>query len=275
MAYENLSGGVLDYIPCRYMNSKLLFRGPKKEVAGKFVAMIGGTETYGKFIEKPYPALVNEAIGTECINFGCLNAGLDVFLKEPVIIEISSKARATVIQVVGAQNMSNRYYAVHPRRNDRFLRASLLLKSLFHEVDFTEFHFTKHMLGTLQKFSAERFDIVREELKASWISRMKLLINMIEGTTILLWFSQNAPEDSLEHGGLGHDPLFVDRAMIETIRPIVDEVVEVVPDAPTLAQKTRGMLYSSIEEPAAQELMGVGAHYEVARTLAEPLKRLI
>ncbi len=36
---------------------------------------------------------------------------------------------------MGAQNLSNRFYAVHPRRNDRFLRASTLMKTIFREVD--------------------------------------------------------------------------------------------------------------------------------------------
>ena len=57
MTYENLGQSALDYFPCRYGKSKLLFRGPRKRMAGEFLAMIGGTETYGKFIEKPFPAL--------------------------------------------------------------------------------------------------------------------------------------------------------------------------------------------------------------------------
>ena len=62
MTYENLGQGVLDYFPCRNGHSKLLFRGPRKKMAGEYIAMIGGTETYGKFIEKPFPTLVGEAM---------------------------------------------------------------------------------------------------------------------------------------------------------------------------------------------------------------------
>lgn len=275
MTYENLGQGALDYFPCRYGKSKLLFRGPRKRMAGEFLAMIGGTETYGKFIEKPFPALVSDEMGVESVNFGCVNAGVDVFSNEPVVIEACAKARVTVVQVVGAQNMSNRFYAVHPRRNDRFLRASTLMKTVFREVDFTDFSFTKHLLSTLQTVSEERFNIVRDELKEAWIARMKLLLDKIEGKTILLWFADRAPDDPSLPDGLGRDPLFVDRAMIEAIRPIVTEVVEVVPSAQALAEGTKGMLYSPMEEPAANELMGLTAHEEVARALIEPLRRLI
>lgn len=275
MTYENLGQGALDYFPCRYGKSKLLFRGPRKKMAGEYLAMIGGTETYGKFIEKPFPTLVGEAMEMECVNFGCVTAGVDVFANEMPIIEACSKARVTVVQAIGAQNMSNRFYAVHPRRNDRFLRASTLMKTIFREVDFTDFSFTKHLLSTLQAISEERFSIVRDELKEAWIARMKLLLEKIEGKTILLWFADRAPEDDSSIDGLGRDPLFVDRRMIEAIRPYVTEVVEVVASDAALAQGTSGMQFPAMEEPAAHELMGPAAHEEAAQALLEPLCRLI
>ena len=43
-------------------------------MAGEFLAMIGGTETYGKFIERPFPTLIGEAFEMECVNFGCVTA---------------------------------------------------------------------------------------------------------------------------------------------------------------------------------------------------------
>jgi len=275
MTYENLGQGVLDYFPCRYGHSKLLFRGPRKKMAGEYIAMIGGTETYGKFIEKPFPTLISEAMEMECVNFGCVTAGIDVFANEMPVIEACSEARVTVVQVIGAQNMSNRFYAVHPRRNDRFLRASTLLKTIFREVDFTDFSFTKHLLTTLQTLSEERFDIVRDELKEAWIARMKLLMGKIEGKTVLLWFSDRTPEDAAPSGSLGREPTFVDRRMIEEIRPFVTEVVEVVASDAALAQGTEGMKFSSMEQPAAHELMGPAAHEEAAQALLEPLSRLI
>jgi len=275
MTYENLGQGVLDYFPCRYGNSKLLFRGPRKKMAGEYIAMIGGTETYGKFIEKPFPTLVSEEMEMECVNFGCVTAGVDVFANEIPVIEACSNARVTVVQAVGAQNMSNRFYAVHPRRNDRFLRASTLMKTVFGEVDFTDFSFTKHLLTTLQTLSKERFSIVRDELKEAWITRMKLLLGKIEGKTVLLWFADRTPEDASTFNGLGREPTFVDRRMIEEIRPFATEVVEVVASEAALAQGTAGMSYSSMEQPAAQELLGPAAHQEAARALLEPLSRLI
>ena len=61
----------------------------------------------------------------------------------------------TVVQVMGANYLSNRFYSVHPRRNDRFLRASTVMQAIFNDVDFSDFTFTRHMLGALYELSPE------------------------------------------------------------------------------------------------------------------------
>ena len=58
MAFENPGQGALDYFPCRYGHSKLLFRGPRRKLDGAYCAVLGGSETYGKYVREPYPALI-------------------------------------------------------------------------------------------------------------------------------------------------------------------------------------------------------------------------
>jgi hypothetical protein len=55
MRHETLESAGISYAPCRYGNSRLFFRGPKKSLEGKYITFIGGTETYGKFIPGPSP----------------------------------------------------------------------------------------------------------------------------------------------------------------------------------------------------------------------------
>ena len=49
-----------------------------------------------------------------------MNAGPDVFLNDPAIVESCQPGRGDGGALMGAINVSNRYYAVHPP-NDRFL----------------------------------------------------------------------------------------------------------------------------------------------------------
>jgi len=83
------------------------------------------------------------------VNLGVLNAGLDVLSSDPAIVAALGQAEAAVLQITSAHNMTNRFYKVHPRRNDRFLKASSVLRTIYPEVDFTEFHFTRHLLSHL------------------------------------------------------------------------------------------------------------------------------
>ena len=80
-------------MPCTCGTSKLVFRGPKRVFADPFVAFVGGTTTFGKFIEQPFPLLVENQTGITSVNFGQVNGGLDVFLHEPCILEAAKKMR--------------------------------------------------------------------------------------------------------------------------------------------------------------------------------------
>lgn len=272
--YENPGAGALDYFPCRYGKSKLLFRGPKRKLGTSYCAMLGGTETYGKFVPVPFPDLVAERTGKTVINLGCVNAGVDAFSTDGAVLDVCGGAKVAVVQVLGAQNMSNRFYAVHPRRNDRFLRASTLMKTLFREVDFTEFHFTRHMLTKLSAASPEKFALIVEELKKAWVARMQILAQKLGCRTVLLHLKQN-PQPAGRGDGLGEDPLFIDDEMIAATRPFFTETIQITPSPDAIALGTEGMVFTPLEEPAAQEMPGLAVHREIADELGPVVERLM
>jgi hypothetical protein len=245
-----------------------MFRGPRRQLYGDYAAFLGASETYGKFIAHPFPELIEVQTGMKCVNFGWPNAGVDAFLNDPSLLQAATGARVKVIQLPCAQNMSNRYYTVHPRRNDRFLEASGVLRDLYDEVDFTDFHFTRHMLGHLAETSPERFAHIREELQAIWILRMKMLLDHITGPVILLWFSSRKPDEANNSLNVSDDPVFVTRDMIEAMRPMVSCIAEVTASTAALSQGTNGMVFSDIEARAASELLGPAAHQEAAEKLS-------
>lgn len=272
MTYDCPGAGSLDYSPCRYGTSKLLFRGPQRQTDGPYVAVLGGSETYGKYVRDPYPALLERQIDRTVVNLGYMNAGADVFLNEPEILSLAIRADVTVIQLVGAHNMSNRFYAVHPRRNDRFLRASQILKSIYREFDFTEFHFTRHMLMALKRASAEKFTLLEQELKAAWIARMRLMLQRFPGKVVLLWVGDHHPAGA-GRDDLGPDPLLIDAAMVAAIRPFATDYVHLTPSDAARAAGTTGMDFAPLDAPTAAELPGPRVHEEVANALAPVLLR--
>lgn len=42
MTYDALGAGALDYLPCRYGTSKLLFRGPRRPLKDPYLVFMGG-----------------------------------------------------------------------------------------------------------------------------------------------------------------------------------------------------------------------------------------
>lgn len=275
MRHDLEVGAGLDYEPCQYGTSRLYFRGPQRDLSGSYLAFLGGTETYGKFIDRPFPALTEQRLGLTCVNLGVANASVDAFMHDNDVREIAQSARLTVLQIVGAHSLSNRFYTVHPRRNDRFVRASTVLRALYPEVDFTEICFTHHLLATLWSISRDRFSILREELQAAWSARMRSFLIDIGPRTLLLWFSPSLPSDlpwEDRTDPLHLEPMFVTRRMIDNLRPLVRAVVMAQPSPRAMAQGTQGMVYTRMQEGAASALPGPAAHEEAADALAEALR---
>lgn len=202
---------------CQYGQSKLVFRGPKRSLGDDYIAFLGGSETYGRNVQQPFPEVIEQKLGVTCVNLGWPNAGIEVLLNDPALIKIASGAVATVLQVPGAVNLNTRYYKVHPRRNDRFIEAHQDLRDLFPTVDFTEFSFTRHMLSTLKQVSPVDFLHVQAELAAVWTDGMRRLIRAIGTPVVLLWLADRKPNEIWDRPDHDGDPVMVSREMIEAV----------------------------------------------------------
>lgn len=273
MSYDVMGRRVLDYEICAYDGSRLNFRGPKRDLSAPYVAFLGTTETFGKFIADPFPDLVADHLPAQAVNLGMVNGGIDAYLNDPSILKVAQEADLRVVQVMGALNLSNHYFKVHPRRNDRLIAPMETLTRLFPEIDFAEFHFTKAMLMALQRHSAERYAMVCRELQDIWLARMTMLLKLLGQRTVLMWFAHNPPpENAIIAPG---DPMLIDAELVGRVRAKASAYVEVVPCEKARAQGTEGMLFGAMEGPAAARLMGPAAHEQAAFALQEPCLHLI
>lgn len=210
---------------CRYGASRLLFRGPARRLDGTHVAALGGSATYGRGAARPWPDMAEEALGVPVANLGYPAAGLDLFLSEPDLLAAATGARATVIEALDAPCLSNRFYTVHGRRNDRFLTPSRLLRTMCPDVDWTRVTFVRHMLSAIEAAHPEAMEPLRDELRAAWTARMRRLIEASGGPVVLLWLGARDPRDAIARDRLDGAPLFVDAAMLQGLRGSVEAVV--------------------------------------------------
>jgi len=274
MTYEMKGAQALDYRYCHYGTSRLAFRGPQKALTGPYAVFLGGTETFGRFVERPYPALLEPMLGVPCVNLGLPNSGIDAYLRDPEVLEIVRRACFVVVQATGVQFNSNRYYTVHPRRNDRVIGPTPLMRQVFRETDFTEFNFTRHLVLAMAERAPDRFDSLLREMQSVWVERMRQLLSGAKGVAFLLWFSEHVP--AAHHTSLTEErePWGVDRSLMTKALVQDAQLLEVVPSPRARALGTEGMVFTPLDLPATVGLPGPAAHREAADIIAAQVRAM-
>lgn len=260
--------GAIDYDHCRYDDSRLMFRGPRRPLDGRQVVAIGSTPTYGRFVREPWPMVLEARLGRPVANLGYPNAGIDLVNRSEALRAACAGAAACMVEVMGAANMSNRFYSVHPRHNDRFLMPSHELGRLYPEIDFTEFSFVRHMLGALENLSPERFRLVLAEMWDAWAARMRILLGALEGPAVLLRLSGGV-ESRPATGGPGDLPPAMVAALAREMGAVVVSAAE-TPDMPR-----DGLRYGPAEGAAAGTQPAPGVHVAAADAIMEHLPAML
>lgn len=268
MSYEDKGAYASDIGSCRYGASRLSCRGPLRDPQPGYVAFLGGSETYGKFVDTPYVGMLEQDLGRDCINLGCANTGLDAYLQDRDLLNLARGADLAVVQIMGVQNLSNPFYRVHPRRNDRFVAPTPRLAALYPEVDFTEFHFNKHLLATLERVSPKRFLTVQDVLRRCWAMRMRQLTKRLRVPLLMVWLRYDCMGDVR----CGPRPLLVTREMLAALgAPVVEVPVGTSLETGDLAQ----MNCAPFESPAAGQLIGPAMHRIIADRVLPEIRALL
>jgi len=261
MSFHAHSAGALAGESCSYGTSKLQCRGPERALDAPYMAVMGSCEAFGRFVQRPFAALAEDKLKLPVVNLGVINAGIDSFVKDEAILDVAARAERVAVQAMDPRNMSNRLYRVHPRRNDRFLAPSDLLRQLFPDFDFTEIHFTQDLLRRLHNHAPDRFDIVEAELRKAWTSRMRALLGQLGGKAIVLRIRYRnriaAPWQ-----------VAVDDRMLADLKDRCSGVVDVEVQTAGDAGELDAMLAGPMPAPAAGALVGPTGHRAIAEELA-------
>lgn len=275
MLLVQAGAGALDYFPCRYGLSRATFRGPARDLSGPYIVALGGSSTFGKYVARPYPTLLEQAMGRPVANLGGLNAGLDFYLSDPAALRVASRARVAVVQITGADALSNPFYTVHVRRNDRFLTATPALRSLYPEVDFTDIHFTRHLLQVLARTDAARFAGLRATLQDTWLARMRQLMAHLPLRRVLLWLADTPPPAKAAGFEGASGPMLVDAGMLAALAPVTTTLVEAVASPTARAEGLARMHVPQTEVEQARYLPPSAVHDEVAAMLGPVVRGLL
>ena len=265
MSFHVNSAGALAGESCDYGTSRLQFRGPQRPLDEPYMAVLGTCETFGRFVQTPFAALAEDKLDMPVVNLGVVNAGLDSFLRDDKVIDIAKRAQRVAVQTMDPQNLSNRLYRVHPRRNDRFLAPSELLRQLYPDFDFTEINFTKDLLQRLHDHAPERFDIVEAELRKAWTARMRTLLGDLWSRAVVIRIRyRNRIKAAWE--------VDVSDRMLADLKDCSSGIVDVAVDSAADAGELDAMQAGSLPQPAAAALTGPSGHRAIAAELARALQ---
>ena len=235
---------VVDYECYPLAGSRLWFRGPAPDSDPDKcpITVLGAAQSFGCFVDQPYPLLLSQVLQVDTLNLGYPGAGPAFFLDHAELIDRANGGRMCIVQVMSGRSTSNSAFtnphglAVGRRTSDgRPTAAEDLWRDLLAEA-YQSFPVVpetvlRHALR-VSRLSLPGIQRVVKESKAQWIRDMSLLLDRLTVPTVLLWFSRRTPHYRPRfHTAtalLGDFPHLVDDAMIAEVRKRSDHYVEVV-----------------------------------------------
>jgi len=267
MSYQSLAAGDAAESFCQYGQSNLWFRGPPRTINEPYIACIGGAETFGRFVQRPFPAVLGARLNRPCINLGSLFCGAEALCQDPGLVQLANGAELCVLQFPDVLGQTNRFYRVHPHRNDRFVAPTQDLITLFPEVDFTEFHFVRHLISRLHTVSGPRFFEVKRELQHGWIRKLENFLSGISSPVIGL----SLDIGSSRFGDGRCDNVPIEPFMIEALSAHCIDIFRLNLRVSGEADDLEDVLFGTLQQPMAEHMIGPSAHRSIATALSRAI----
>jgi hypothetical protein len=223
--YQKADHEIVDYGCQPLENIPYLVRGPLPPSLdkGRFIVCAGAAQTFGRYVEKPYPSLLQERLAVPVLNLSRGGVGAVQYrcLSESYLPYLN-RAKFVVVQVVTGRNEPNSlfdlarggpYHLV--RRSDgkpgeaRFLYTDLLASG-----------------------NRKLIERVLEETRLSWIDNFTFFLKQIRVPKILFWFSKREPRYEVSFKNVdkffGKYPQLVTDKWVAPLLPHVDEYVKCI-----------------------------------------------
>jgi len=222
--YQKRDEEVVDYQLYRFKGLRPL-RGPKPEEMpkGGYFCCIGAAQTFGRYCQEPYPALLGKKLNLPHRNFGIAGAGPSFFTRREPIVQYVNDGAFAIVQIMSARSVSNHLFKSEgvellERRTDGVSQgAKLMYDELIAAGDYRTINRVIH------------------ETRMNWVDDYINLLESIRVPKILLWISVRKPsyQSKFNNGAnfLGQYPQLVNQEMVDLIKPFAEHYVESVSDA--------------------------------------------
>jgi hypothetical protein len=198
-------------------------RGPAPDFAKPYFSALGAAQVFGRFTEHPFPRIVADEIGLQAFNLGMSGAGPGFFLQRPWLIDMINQGRFAVVQLMSGRSVSNSRYKTGINQGVLIPRAQPESAPVFAETVYQEL---------LESGSPAEIEMLRVENRDVYVREMRTLLARITVPKVLLYWSTRAPDYEEGIGNIGDYwggfPHFVNREVIDLLRPHAEHYVEVV-----------------------------------------------
>jgi len=199
-----------------------IYRGPQVDLSRPFIAFVGAAQTFGRFVEAPFPAILSQRLGMPALNLGVGGAGPRHFLA-PRYLALLNKAEAVVLQVLSGRSASNSMF--NNSAGGGLVGESPLGSAPMRAEEF--------LARAAQNSSRSEFAALIEEMRADYVASYLSLFDAVTAPKILLWLSKRKPAyeedyENLPQGVLGEFPHLVNERVVAEIAARCEAYVECV-----------------------------------------------
>jgi Domain of unknown function (DUF6473) len=188
--YQPRDYEIVDYERFYVDGCNIPFRGPAfnpfKAAPNSYFTCLGAVQTYGAWCERPFPALLGEAIGLPALNLAVGGVGPGFYTLNERLIEAMNRGRFVILQCMAARHAGN---------------------SRFAPDGFVEFVIDKRVGDSIPSWAGWKRVIVEEpenalryveETRCAWIEVSLQLLARIRVPVIFFYFSRRPAEYQID-----------------------------------------------------------------------------
>jgi hypothetical protein len=225
--------GLVDY-PMEELHGTW-FRGPLTR-GPEAIAWLGAAQTFGRYVDDPFPAIVGRRIGRGTLNLGGAGPSPEYYLRHPELLDEANRCPVVVVQVMSARGIDNSSFRSAEGRVGGVRTDTGAPTESVHVID--------ALFARGDTDGARR--LLRESQQA-WVERTLGLLGALHRRTVLLYVSFDEPPDDVVVDGRvlrKGFPQLVDAAMVRSVAPSADRFVSVVSRAgiPHAVRDARGTI---------------------------------
>ncbi len=242
--YQERDHEVVDYRMAELAHAGLRFRGPLVgDGCDDYFACVGAAQTFGCFVERPYPTLLSDQLGLPVLNLGYGGAGPEFFADQTALHGCLNRSSLVVLQVMSGRSQSNSLYEcggleyVTRHSDGRHMGAQRAIAEAMlpgppHLAGKRIPSRLRRLLPDSEVAVRRRIEPLVNEIREAWVESHRRLLANLTVPVVLFWFSKRSTDYAQSYsdvaGVFGQFPQMVNTAMIDAIRPLCHSYVECV-----------------------------------------------